>query len=181
MSIKFILVVLLSFGFLASGCATIIHGGTTQDVSVNSVPTAASVTVDGETKGKTPAMIDLKRKNSHKITIAMEGYQPYEIATTKKVSGWVWGNILFGGLIGLAVDAISGGLYNIEPEIIQAQLIKSETNISSTTQGIDTIVKEAIIKKTPAEQLEDLKKLKDQGIITEEEYQNKRKGLVDQL
>ena len=32
------------------------------------------------------------------------------------MSGWVWGNLVFGGLIGLAVDAVSGGLYNLPPD-----------------------------------------------------------------
>jgi hypothetical protein len=31
-------------------------------------------------------------------------------------SGWVWGNIAFGGLIGLGVDFISGGAYQLYPD-----------------------------------------------------------------
>jgi hypothetical protein len=54
----------------------------------------------------------------------MEGYQPFEIITTRKTSGWVWGNIVFGGLIGLAVDAITGALYDVRPGQIAAQLSK---------------------------------------------------------
>ncbi len=44
------------------------------------------------------------------------------------MSGWVWGNIFFGGLIGLAVDAITGGLYNLSPEQINAELRKGGEN-----------------------------------------------------
>ena len=50
---------------------------------------------------------------------------PYETTLTKSVSGWVWGNILAGGLIGLAVDAITGGLYNLSPEQVQATMTKA--------------------------------------------------------
>jgi hypothetical protein len=50
------------------------------------------------------------------------GHRAYELALSRKVSGWVAGNILFGGLIGLAIDAISGGLYKITPEDVQANL-----------------------------------------------------------
>jgi hypothetical protein len=54
----------------------------------------------------------------------MAGYQPYELTTTRHTTGWVWGNIVFGGLIGLAVDAITGALYAINPEQVQGQLAK---------------------------------------------------------
>jgi hypothetical protein len=31
----------------------------------------------------------------------MPGYQPIDLALTGSVSGWVWGNVAFGGLTGL--------------------------------------------------------------------------------
>lgn len=105
-------------------CATIIHGSS-QEVSINSQPTGAKVTVDGQPAGSTPVVAHLRRKDTHVVSIAMDGYQPFEIATTRSVSGWVWGNIVFGGLIGLAVDAITGGLYNVKPDQVQAQLSKT--------------------------------------------------------
>jgi hypothetical protein len=108
--------------FLGSfGCATIIHGSS-QDVSINSTPSGAEVTADNVPSGKTPVMLHLKRGDAHTIQVNVPGYLPYEIILTKSVSGWVWGNLLFGGLIGLAVDAISGGLYYLNPEQVQAQL-----------------------------------------------------------
>jgi hypothetical protein len=36
-------------------------------------------------------------------------------------SGWVWGNIVFGGLIGLVVDASTGAMYKLTPEQVHAQ------------------------------------------------------------
>ena len=54
------------------------------------------------------------------------GYEPYSAALTHSVSGWVWGNVFFGGLIGLAVDAGTSNLHNIEPEHIQANLTKAK-------------------------------------------------------
>ena len=62
------------------------------------------------------------QKSVNLVKIELEGYLPYETNLTRKTSGWVWGNILFGGLIGLAVDAISGGMYKLTPEQIQAEL-----------------------------------------------------------
>lgn len=39
-----------------------------------------------------------------------------------EISGWVFRNIVFGGVIGLAVDAISGGIYRLTPEQVQSEL-----------------------------------------------------------
>src|SRR5256885_14019069 len=102
-------------------CASIIHG-THQDVGISSNPTAAHVTVDGQQTGTTPVVAHLTRKDNHIVRLELPGYKPYEATLTRGVSGWVWGNIVFGGLIGLAVDAISGGMYKLTPE----QLSRSE-------------------------------------------------------
>jgi len=106
-------------------CASIMHG-TNQDLAISSNPTGALVTVDGVPSGKTPVIAKLGRGDTHKIRIELAGYEPYETAVTKSVSGWVWGNVLFGGLIGLAVDAISGGLYYLEPEQVRGELRKGD-------------------------------------------------------
>jgi hypothetical protein len=107
--------------FLLANCGTIIHG-TTQEVSISSNPTNARILVDGQPIGQTPATLDLKRKDKHTVRLELGGYQPYEMAMSRSVSGWIAGNILFGGLIGLAVDAISGGMYKLSPEQITAEM-----------------------------------------------------------
>jgi hypothetical protein len=109
-----------------AGCATIIHG-TGQEVAISSRPSGAKVTVDNMSYGQTPVVVSLARSNQHMVKIEMDGYQPFEMAIRKTVSGWVWGNIIFGGLIGLAVDAISGGMYNLTPDQVVAELAKGET------------------------------------------------------
>jgi hypothetical protein len=109
-------------------CATIMHGSS-QEVGISSQPTGATITVDGLSTGKTPVTAKLSRKDIHRVAITLEGYQPFEITTTRKTSGWVWGNIVFGGLIGLAVDAITGGLYDVRPEQISGQLSKTGASV----------------------------------------------------
>ena len=64
----------------------------------------------------------MSRKDNHIVRIELEGYQPYEATFSRKLSGWVLGNLIFGGVIGLAVDAISGGIYCLTPDQIQAEL-----------------------------------------------------------
>lgn len=102
-------------------CASIMHGST-QEVSIASAPTGARVLVDGVDAGVTPFLADLKRKDKHVIRIEMEGYEPFELPLRRSTSGWVWGNLVFGGLPGLAIDAITGGLYKLEPTQVSASL-----------------------------------------------------------
>ena len=110
---------------LIYGCGTIMHG-TSQDVGLSSNPSNAKVTIDGIPSGNTPVIVSLSRKDNHSVMIELEGFYPYSNTLTGSVTGWVWGNILFGGLIGLAVDAISGGLYVLNPEQVAAELKKND-------------------------------------------------------
>lgn len=127
-------------GIALTSCASIIHG-TSQQIGIGSTPSGAKVTVSGQSFGTTPIIADLKRKDNHIVKIELDGYMPYETTLTRKVSGWVWGNVLFGGLIGLAVDAISGGLYNLSPEQVQATLNKEESaNLQLTDDALYVFV-----------------------------------------
>jgi hypothetical protein len=116
----------ISAALAVGSCATVFNG-TQQELGFSSSPTGAKVSVNGQSLGVTPLVADLKRKNNHIVRIELEGFQPYETTLTRKVSGWVWGNILIGGLIGLAVDAISGGLYKLTPEQVAATLAAQPT------------------------------------------------------
>ncbi|MBU4305276.1 MAG: PEGA domain-containing protein [Candidatus Omnitrophica bacterium] len=117
------LVSLLVIPAMLAGCATIMQG-TTQEIGISSTPTGATVKINNQEKGKTPIILDLKRKDNHIVTIEMPGYMPYEATFTKSVSGWVWGNIVFGGLIGLVVDFAAGGIYKLTPTELKAVLQK---------------------------------------------------------
>lgn len=116
------------------GCASIMHGGS-QDVGISSSPSNAQVEIDGRNMGATPMTTSLKRKESHTVTISLPGYESYSATFTKHVSGWVWGNLLFGGIIGLAVDAGTGGLYYLTPDDVSAQLDrKADSELSDNAK-----------------------------------------------
>lgn len=127
---------------LLTGCGTIMQGST-QQIGISSVPTSAQVTVNGAQRGTTPLVLDLKRKDTQLITVSLEGYAPYEIPLTRSVSGWVWGNLVFGGLPGLAVDAITGGLYKLTPEQVSAQLQASGVEVA---QGGDVVLVTVVLQ-----------------------------------
>jgi hypothetical protein len=114
----------LATSILLSACGAIMHGSS-QQIGISSSPTSARVLINGVESGVTPLVADLKRKGPHVIAVRADGYEPYEIALTRSVSGWVWGNLVFGGLIGLVVDASTGGLYKLSPEQISAELSRS--------------------------------------------------------
>jgi hypothetical protein len=89
----------------------------------------------------------LDRDKDHTVTIELVGYEPYSATITKSVTGWVWGNILFGGIIGLAVDAISGGLYVLSPEQVQGTLMRQPQKIASV--GDDAISIQVVLAPQP--------------------------------
>jgi len=114
---------------LSTGCATIMQGSH-QNVGIASTPTGATIMVDNQQMGITPATVRLTRKDNHVVKLQLAGYQPYEIPLARKTSGWVWGNLVFGGIPGLAIDAISGGLYKLTPEDVNATLAAGQTSMS---------------------------------------------------
>src|SRR5205085_4482 len=88
-----------------TGCATIATGGGgSQTVTVTSTPPGASVLVDGQPQGVTPATVSLSRKSEHTVELAAAGYEPARLTVTKKLNPWLIGNLLLGGLIGVVVD-----------------------------------------------------------------------------
>jgi PEGA domain. len=125
--------VLMSLVF--TNCATIIHGSR-QNISISSNPSKAVVVIDNVDKGMTPVTVRLTRKDHHTIQINLAGYLPYETKLTSKVDGWIVGNIVFGGLIGLAIDAASGSMYRLTPDQIQAELRNQSVSVVQAKDGI---------------------------------------------
>ena len=128
-----------------TGCCSIIHG-TRQDVGISSAPTGAMVKIDNVSSGNTPVVAKLTRKDNHFVRVELSGYQPFDMSLTRSVSGWVWGNIVFGGLIGLAIDAIDGAFYNLSPEQVSATLAANHASVSKTGDGIYLF---AVLKPEP--------------------------------
>lgn len=113
----------LAIALLTTSCATIVSGSK-QNVKFSSNPSTATIFIDEVEVGKTPFEIKLARKSEHSVMIKLEGYQTYETKLTKKFNAWYIGNILFGGLIGIIIDPITGAMYNLSPNQIDAQMNK---------------------------------------------------------
>lgn len=113
-----------------AACATIMHGSS-QDIAFASQPSGAEVYVDNSNIGETPVSEELSRGSEHSVRIELEGYEPYEMQITNSVSGWVAGNIIFGGVIGLAVDWGTGSLYKLSPKQVDADLSEAAADFSA--------------------------------------------------
>jgi hypothetical protein len=104
------------------------------------------VTIDNLDSGKTPLVTKLSRKQEHVLRIEMAGYKPFEATLTRKVSGWVWGNLVFGGLVGLAVDAVSGSMYRLSPDQVSASLASGQASIRAQGDGLYVV---AVLEPQP--------------------------------
>ncbi len=106
---------------MISSCATIINR-TRQTIFLETDPPGATATIDGVQQLQTPASVKLKRGKDHRVTFEKSGYQKADAMVEKEISGWIWGNLILGGLIGLGIDFISGGAYKLDPETVHVTL-----------------------------------------------------------
>ena len=110
------------------GCAAI-FSGKEQKVQVSSMPAQATIFVENERLGTTPATLVLERSSDHRIDLELPGYRPASVVLTNEFNPVTLGNIagcIFGlgipGLIGFAVDFATGAAYKLSPEQVIGQL-----------------------------------------------------------
>ncbi len=137
------LVICGCFYFFTSGCASIVSGGL-QTVPINSTPANAKLEITDINTGQcilstnTPFSASLKRdsgyfsKSCYKIRVSKEGYAPKEVTLEAGVNGWYFGNILFGGLIGmLIVDPATGAMWSLSEDPINISLVQEPVSITT--------------------------------------------------
>jgi hypothetical protein len=150
MKAKFIIVVLILPALLLTGCASIV-GRDLFTVTINSNPDGANILILDE-KGKkvfagtTPATVALTageayfHAKSYNITFSKPGYAQQYAVVKANLSGWYFGNILFGGLIGiLIVDPITGKMWKLPTDVTANLSQKVSLNQSQQTLKILTL------------------------------------------
>jgi hypothetical protein len=122
----------VALSFILSGCASIVSEST-YPVSVTSAPEGAEFEVRNRAgkvvhKGMTPGTVSLKsgagyfKGEDYTIAFRKQGFSEQTTTLHSSLDGWYWGNIVFGGLIGLfAVDPATGAMYKL-PEGASASL-----------------------------------------------------------
>lgn len=114
------------------GCASIL-GDSRYPVSVSSAPPGASFEIADKNgqivhSGHTPSTVTLKSGKgyfsgqTYTLRFKKDGYPDRSVTLDSSVSGWYWGNIVFGGLIGmLIVDPATGAMYKL-PDFVSADM-----------------------------------------------------------
>jgi len=120
--LKFITSALVIVLFFQS-CATIIHGSS-QEVEISSKPSNAKVIIDGNTVGSTPVAVNLKRKNSYKIRVSLDGYRQHNAELVSTFSFWTLGNFITFPP-GIIIDFVTGGSNGLTPDKISVELNKT--------------------------------------------------------
>lgn len=106
---------------LVTSCATIMNGDMVL-MPVGTVPPQAKLLINGQ-QYLSPAMVLVPRgKGNFVLHVEKEGYQSVDIPLKESINGWVWGNILFGGIVGLVIDFATGRAYDIDPEEVDTPL-----------------------------------------------------------
>lgn len=118
-------IVILVLG-MSSGCATITRG-TTEAFVVESDPPGADVRFSSGETCRTPCTITKRRKDNFVVYITRDGYEPAEVSVLNQTAGagaaGMAGNVLIGGLIGMAVDAGSGAMKELVPNPVSVRLV----------------------------------------------------------
>ena len=108
---------------LLAGCATIVEG-TDQSITVSSNPSAATCELRREggqigVVNPTPGTVWVeKSQNDIAVRCSKEGYRDGTGVLISSFEGWTAGNIILGGVVGLAVDAGSGAMNSYPSSIL---------------------------------------------------------------
>ncbi|MDM1553526.1 PEGA domain-containing protein [Chryseobacterium indologenes] len=116
------IVLLLGIALSTTSCATIFTG-TSDKITFNSSPEGAKVIHKGEEKCVTPCTAPISRSLSKQIvTIEKEGFSSQEIKLDKNFNAVTLLNILFGGAIGVGIDAATGSLTKYSTKKYEVEL-----------------------------------------------------------
>jgi hypothetical protein len=138
-SLPFVFIVTLGLG----SCASIVSKSK-YPVAISSAPAGASVTITDRNgkevfSGVAPTTATLKSgagyfsKAIYKVTFSKPGFDTKEMTLEADINGWYFGNLVFGGLLGLlVVDPATGAMYRISEKEMQGVLVPSAQGYNPT-------------------------------------------------
>ncbi|MEO6067408.1 MAG: hypothetical protein ABIQ41_05450 [Gemmatimonadales bacterium] len=132
-----------------SGCATILGGGSSQAVSIQSSTPATHFVIRSSSgiqiaSGDAPQSVRLPRKNEYQIDFTAPGFQPQTIALTKGTNGWIFGNLVVGWIVGFAIDFATGSAYKLEPSVVNITMVqKVSADGSRSTDALVSLYDQA--------------------------------------
>ena len=117
----------------------------------------AEVVIDDARHVTTPAVVGLSRKADHKLKFHKPGYQDDTETLTSSVSGWVFGNLVSGGLVGAAIDVSDGAARKLSSDQVNASLkpIASRSATAASGDGAEQAAVDAPPEGPPPESFRD--------------------------
>lgn len=127
---------------LLTGCASIVSKSS-WPITINSSPSEAKISIKDKKgieiyTGSTPATLKLKSgagffsKARYQVTFEKAGYEKKVVPVEFKLNGWYWGNIIFGGPLGLLIiDPATGAMFKLETEFLNETLTKSVASVDT--------------------------------------------------
>lgn len=76
--------------------------------------------------GALPASVSLPRKNEYQLDVSLDGYETQTVAITRGTNGWIWGNLIFGWIVGFIIDFATGSAYKLEPSVVDVELERGQ-------------------------------------------------------
>jgi hypothetical protein len=122
---------------LLVGCGAIMHGGR-QTIDIQSTPSGAKIETNPISMVyTTPSTLNLERKNSYLLTFTSPGYNPATIAINNSIGvGTIIMDVVFGGIIGVVIDAVTGDWFGLSPESVIVSLTKTVGAVGPDTLDI---------------------------------------------
>lgn len=127
-------------------------------VNINSQPDGAEITITDEAgnnvyTGTTPTTVTLKTKRGYfkgkdyTVTFKKSGYDSHSAVISRKADGWyIFGNLLFGGLVGwLIVDPVTGAMWKLEGDV-SATLTSQTSSLNPKEQSFKIVRLEDVPK-----------------------------------
>ena len=110
---------------LLTGCASIVKGSS-QSILITTPPADGANCVLSSKEGNwtlvSPGAVTVsKSKENITVTCKKDGFQDAVASIPSNFEGWTVGNLVFGGLIGLGVDAATGAI-NDYPDAFQVPM-----------------------------------------------------------
>lgn len=127
---------------LLTGCASIVSKSS-WPITINSFPSEAKISIKDKKgieiyTGNTPATLKLKSgagffsKARYQVTFEKVGYDKKVVRVEFKLNGWYFGNIIFGGPLGLLIiDPATGAMFKLETEYLNETLAKSVAKVDT--------------------------------------------------
>lgn len=121
------LAILVSAALALSGCASIMKGSS-QSINVATPPTTGALcnlsSKEGSWSLTSPGSVMVEKSNEDiQVRCTKAGWQDAVAAIPSSFQGWTVGNIIFGGIIGLGVDAATGAI-NEYPNAFQVPMMQ---------------------------------------------------------